>query len=749
MLKKILKFFLKTLAVLLLLIFLFVVAVNYGVFGHLYSKQEISEFKNETASLVFSNDGKLLGKIFDENRTNISFEQLPDYLVNALVATEDARYFEHEGIDSRSLIRVLIKTVILNNRSSGGGSTITQQLAKNMYGRKGFGPLTMPINKTKEALLAHRIEEIFTKKEILSLYLNTVPFGENVFGIEAASRRFFNKGVAELRIEESSLLIGMLKANTYYNPRLYPEHALQRRNVVFAQMEKYEYLNVNEKDSLQELPVELDYANLESVGPANYFLVHVKKRAEKYIDEYNKKNATQWNLEKDGLIIRTTLNATLQNDALNSFQTHLSKMQKRLDKQYNSGESKKQLAQLLNSRLKNAKDAKELKKQELFSWEGFYTDSISKYDSSSHALHLLHAGMIALDPNNGDILIYVGGIDHPTQPYDQVLARRQMASSFKPILYAAAFEEGYSPCEYLDNDSITLVDHEGWSPENYDHSTGGKYSIAAALKKSLNIPTVNLYFEVGFESLDYLWQKMGFKKELNNSPATALGTGEASLYEAAIAYSVFANGGKLIEPRMILSIETSSGQVLYKAEAKENNQQILEDRSSNLLNAILQNAIDAGTGVAMRSKYGVKLPLAGKTGTSQNYSDAWFIAYNPGIVIATRVGASSPAIHFNNGAYGSGSRLALPLVGLTLQAAQRDKKVKKSLYTPFEELSLSEAEEMNCPDYREDSGIEKLMDIFRKEAKSEADKTKQGNKKKARQKKKKKKKGFFKKIFGN
>lgn len=749
MFKKILKFSLKAFLVLLLIIFLFVVAVNYGIFGHLYTKEEISEFSNETASLVYSNDDRLLGKIFDENRTNITFEQLPDYLVNALVATEDARYFEHEGIDSRSLIRVLIKTVILNNRSSGGGSTITQQLAKNMYGRKSFGPLTMPINKTKEALLANRIEEIFNKKEILSLYLNTVPFGENVFGIEAASRRFFNKGVEELKIEESSLLVGMLKANTYYNPRLYPDHALQRRNVVLSQMQKYEYLSNSEKDSLQKLPLKLDYANLESIGPANYFLVHVKKRAKHFIDQYNEKNNTEWNLEKDGLIIRTTLNSALQNDALNSFKSHLSVRQKQLAKQYKSGESKKQLTELLNRQLKNVKGADELKKQELFSWNGFYTDSISKRDSLAHSLLLLHAGMIALDPENGNILIYVGGIDHLSQPYDQVLARRQMASSFKPILYAAAIEEGYGPCDYLDNDTITLTDHEGWSPENYDHTTGGNYSIAAALKKSLNIPTVNLYFDVGFESLDYLWKKLGFKNELNNSPATALGTGEANLYETAIAYSVFANDGKMISPRMILSIETSAGEIIYIAEEENNKAQIIESRSSALINAILQNAIDAGTGVAMRSKYGVKLPLAGKTGTSQNYSDAWFIAYNPGIVIATRVGASSPSIHFNNGAYGSGSHLALPLIGLTLQTAQRDKKVNKLLKTPFEDLSFELEEEMDCPDYREDTGIEKLLDIFRKEASNEADRSKKGKKKTSKQKKKKKKKGFFKKIFGN
>ena len=248
-------------------------------------------------------------------------------------------------------------------------------------------------------------------------------------------------------------------------------------------------------------------------------------------------------------------------------------------------------------------------------------------------------------------MAWVGGIDFRSQPYDQVLAQRQLASAFKPILYAAALEEGIEPCDYLENDSIVLSDHDNWSPQNYDHSTGGNYSMAAALSKSLNIPTVNLYFITGFEAIDYLWSKMGFSTDLHNSPATALGTGEASLLETAIAYASFANGGKLIEAKMILSIESANGEILYQAEPKKG-KRILDERSSELINAMLQKAINEGTGVAARSTYGVSLPLAGKTGTSQNYSDAWFIGYNPEIVIATRVGASSPAIHFKSGSYG-------------------------------------------------------------------------------------------------
>ncbi len=237
-------------------------------------------------------------------------------------------------------------------------------------------------------------------------------------------------------------------------------------------------------------------------------------------------------------------------------------------------------------------------------------------------------------------------------------------------------EEGISPCDYLDNDSIVLEGYDDWSPENYDHTYGGNYSMAGALSRSLNVPTVNLYLKTGYEAVDYLWGKMGFENELNNSPSSALGTGEGSLYEMAIAYSVFANGGDRINPLIILSIEKANGEVIYSAKpTKKTN--IIEDRTAGIINEILQKAINEGTGASIRSRYGITLPLAGKTGTSQNYSDAWFVAYNPSIVIATRVGASSPSIHFNNGSYGAGSKLALPLVALTLKEGLKDKNLGK------------------------------------------------------------------------
>lgn len=746
--KKGLLFLVKLAAVAILLFGLFFAAVYYNIFGHLYNESELKGFRNEVASVVTSDDGTLIGKYFDENRTNVVFKDLPPSLVNALIATEDVRYYEHGGVDSRSLFRVLIKTILLQKKSSGGGSTLTQQLAKNMYGRKNYGPLTMPINKMKEAILASRLEKIYSKDEILTLYLNTVPFGENVFGIQSASRRYFNKEVLGLKTEEAAVLIGMLKANTYYNPRLYPEHALLRRNVVLEQMEKYEYLTKQSADSLQSLPLKLDYANLESEGPANYFLVQVKKEVNEILKSVNRELDTIYDIRKSGLIIETTLNIDLQNYALSAFHDHLKKMQFRIDQQYKKRSRKRELDKIANARLKQLKITKNLdvkKKREMFSWDGFYTDSISFRDSIKKDLTLLHAGLIAADPNTGAVKIWVGGIDHRKYPYDQIFAQRQTASAFKPILYATAFEEGAMPCQYLDNDELILTDYDNWTPQNYNHSVGGKYSIAAALAKSMNIPTVNLFLQIPFKVLQKVWGNLGFSQTLEYNPSTALGAATASLYEMVFAYASFANGGLKVKPQIISQIKNSRGEIIYQNKFLDKKEQVLQKNSTILLNAVLQKAINEGTGRSMKNVYGVQMPLAGKTGTSQNYADAWFIAYNPNLVIATRVGASMPGIHFNNGANGSGSTLALPLVAKTLQKAQKNKKVKNKYFTAFAELPVEFEHALDCDDYVETNDMEKLFDGIFKNKNTTFEKA---SKKAARKAKRKNKKSFFKRLFG-
>ena len=742
MLKKNWKTLIISALVILSLPVVFVFAIYSGVFGHLQTKKELQNFKNAAATSVLSSEGILIGNIFSENRTNISYGQIPANLINALIATEDSRFFEHKGIDSRSLLRVLFKTVILNDRNSGGGSTISQQLAKNMFGRKRTRILTLLITKTKEAILAHRLEKSFSKEEILTLYLNTVSFGENIFGIGTASRRYFNTKVELLKPEESAVLVGMLKANTLYNPRLHPGKAVARRNVVFRQMVKYNYIKSSQADSLCKLPMIQNFRDIESDGPADYFLIHVKNESEKILRSVQSVTGEKWNIEEDGLTITTTLNFTLQKYALESFREHLSVMQKRLREQYQTPSGKKLIEQLVEQELKNLnleKRAGELNIRQIFDWNGSRSDSVTVADSLKQALLILHAGLLAMDPQNGSVKAWVGGIDFKSQQYDQILARRQLASTFKPVLYAEAFELGMQPCQYLDNDSVPPTGVDEWSPVNYDHINGGKYSLAGALVHSMNIPTYNLFLNVGFENCDTLWRKLGFSFALVNTPALALGTAEGSILETAVAYSAFANGGYRIEPQNIISIKSPDGEIIWQNQFNNQKEKVLTERSSLLISAILQKAVREGTGSAMGSEYGINLPVAGKTGTSQDFSDAWFTAFNPNLVIVTRVGASSRAIHFNNGSYGSGSTLALPLVALTLKKVQNNDTLLHQLISPFPDLPGDLQGALDCPDFKEKNIVNKFMDLFHNKKIYHDEGTKEV---------KHKKRGFFRRLFG-
>ncbi len=712
------KIILKSTAAAAGMIIIFIIAVWAGVFGHLQTKKELRSFRNATASIVLSEEGREIGKFFSENRTNVSQSNIPSHLFDALIATEDARFYEHKGIDTRSFFRVLLKSVLLRDRSSGGGSTITQQLAKNMFGRKQFGPLSILVNKAREALLARRIERTFSKEEILTLYLNSVAFGENVYGIEAAAGRYFSKKTGSLEIQESAVLIGMLKANTLYNPRLNPENSRTRRNVVLKQMEKYNYLEPGEADSLCSLPLVSDYNNIEASGPADYFLVRVRAETEKILNDLYTDSGRRWNIEEDGLVITTTLDYSLQNYAVLSFSEHLSVMQKRLREQYQSASGKRQLAAIAGQELKRLNlttRSDEIITQRIFDWDGPYTGLMTVSDSLSQALTLLHAGLLAIDPVTGAVKAWVGGIDFRSQPYDQILARRQMASVFKPVLYAAALEEGMEPCQYLENDSVVLSGFDNWSPENFDHSYGGRYSLAGALAQSMNIPTFSLYLKVGFEKLNALWKQLGFSFPLDNTPSLALGTGEATIQEVAEAYSCFANGGFKTEIRIIRSVSTADGEILYQREPAGTGERVLTERSAILMSAMLQKAIKEGTGTSVSSLFGIDIPLAGKTGTSQNYSDAWFAAFTPKLVIVTRAGASSQAIHFNNGAYGSGSTLALPLAALTLKKVLNDRALTNQYISPFPELPPELRNALNCPDFRDLSVFDRIIDIFQSE----------------------------------
>ena len=576
---------------------------------------------------------------------------------------------------------------------------------------------------------------VFSKNEIIQLYFNTVPFGENVYGIESAAKRYFNSSTAKLKIEEAAVLVGMLKANSYYNPRQNPDHAKNRRQVVLAQMNKYGYISEIEKDSLQALDLKINYTNLSKNNPAPYFLVRLRKEADQILEKINSKRKTKLDIERDGLIIHSTINSKLQLLASQSMKEHLSKMQTLLRKQYQAASEAKKLSTLADKIAKqegiNLK-SEELKKRFLFYWnETESNQEVSIIDSLKHTLSQLHAGFLAINPKNGAINSWVGGINFQHYPYDQIMAKRQLASTFKPFLYAAAIESGLGACDYLSNEAIVLSDYEDWSPQNYDGESGGEYSFAAALAYSKNIPTLHLYLQTPWEKISDLWNRLGFVEELKEEPSSILGTSSVSMYELAIAYSAFANGGKSITPYGIEKITTANGEVIYE-HIKEEQKDVLEETVSEEINEILIKTVKEGTAASLTGIYGLRGEWAGKTGTSQDYADAWFVSYNNEIVMLSRVGASFPSIHFNQGSLGSGSKLALPIVGKVLQ---------ESNTFSWYNAGLNHTNKIDCEDFREIKGLKKFFKSFEKkestleEAKNKAER-------------KKKRKGFFKKLFG-
>ncbi len=725
---------------------LFVAVVKAGWFGKLPTKDELQSIQNQTATLVYSSDEVLLGKYFSQNRTKIDWNDIPQHLVNALVATEDARFFTHEGIDSKSYMRVLIKTIILGDESSGGGSTITQQLVKNLYGRTNYAIMTLPVNKVKEAIIAQRMEEAYSKREILLLYFNTVPFGENVYGIEAAANRYFNKNTSELTIPEAATLVGMLKANTYYNPRLHPEHAKKRRNLVLNLMNKQGYLSNKEKERFQAEPMDLNYANYSLKGPANYFLYQVKQRALDIIKTYNRENQTGYDLETDGLTIRTTLNARIQDLVKASIKKHLSTMQRHLDRQL-TGQKEQYVAEVKKDKVE---------KREIFSWDGVKVREMTKSDSLWHYKKMLNASALMADPNTGNVKVWIGGNHYRYLPYDLVRARRAAASAFKPVLYAAALGEGFGPCTYLSNEEKIYKKFDGWKPANYDRSSGGEVAMWYALAHSMNIPTVDLYFKTGHEALDYTYRKLGFDTPLPEKPSMALGAKEVSLAELVRAYSAFSNNGFLPELKIIEKILDQNGKVLYRA--KKENAKALSGKQTEKITAILSRAAREGTGASLYNTYGVDAGLVAKTGTSQDYKDARFMCYNRNMVLGIWVGARDPEIHFNSGTYGSGAALALPIAGRTINKMERNGSLASRYLGPLN-LSVDTASLMNCKPRREikdskDGFIKEAIDGIKNLFKGKDKKDKPGeavqpdSSEKEKKKSGSKVKRFFKKIFG-
>lgn len=706
-----------------------------GLFGTLPQEAELSRITHEQATLILAADGTRIGKLFAQDRTNVRYEDLPEHLVQALVATEDARFFAHGGVDGRSYIRVFFRTLLGGDRRGGGGSTISQQIVKNLYGRQRHGLLTVPVNKIKEALVARRLERVLDKNEVLVLYFNSVPFGENTFGIEAAAQRFFGKPTRELRVEEGAVLVGMLKANTTYNPRLHPEAARGRRDQVLELMEERGHLSAAAHDSLRALPLRLRYTGGDAFDRYGYFNVQVAKEARRILSALEKRTGGQYDLEKDGLRITTTLDPVLQREAEAAAHAHLATMQPRLDKELRQRKVRAAWEKAHPLRKDQRWRTNATRVCELYEHKGRRLDTLSFRDSLWHYHRMLHGAVLMMDPASGAVKAWVGGNDHRHLPFDLITAGHSVASTIKPFLYAAALADGLNPCTYLDNAKRTYEGFDDWSPDNFDRDTvEGAVALWYALARSMNRPTVDLYFRTDREVLRRTLSVCGLPVQDIDHPAFALGASDVTLRELVTAYGAFATGGRRVEPVLITRITDAGGRVLYQSRGVVE-RQALDPAVAHTVNALLRRAVDQGTGAALRSRFGLTASVAGKTGTAQDQRDAWFVAYTPGIVVGSWVGAYDRSVHFNSTA-GTGAQLALPIVGAVLQHMEKDGKLRKTYMRPFAtpEAGLPA---MDCPAYEPMSGLRRVIeDVFRP-----------GDRERKKKERKKEKDSFLERLF--
>ncbi len=716
------------------LISLFIGIVYIGGFGPIPSTRKLTQMKQAQASVVYSEDQQILGRYFQKNRTQVRFKDIPKHLIEALVATEDSRFYKHDGIDKIALARVLVKTIIMGNRSAGGGSTLSQQLAKNLFQRKDFAFLSMPVNKTKEAILAHRLESYYSKEEILTLYLNTVPFGESVYGIEAAAQRYFSKRTKDLELHQAAVLVGNLKANTYYNPRLHPDHAKKRRNVVLKQMLKAGYINEASYQKNSKKPLDTHYKNLLKKNPNGYFLKEVKKEADSILSTLRKDNGEPWDILYDGLVIETTLNAELQNTALRARQQQLEKLQKAMDKYWNILARKKSSKKLIANKLAKTSVQNPKKKtvRRVFDWKG-EAAKMNHKDSIVHYLKMVQAAVYGIALEHGGVQVYIGGNSYEYLPYDLVKSQRQAASAFKPFVFAAALEDGQKPCKWINNEVKTYKEYQDWKPENYDHSDGGYYSMGGALAKSMNIPTIETYLKLGSSKVQETCLNLGLYKPLKDVPATALGTTNYSLQQLVHAYTAFATGTHLVKPHFVSSIKNAKGKVLYKF--KKSKQVAIASVSTNTLETLqylLRGVVEKGTAKRLKTTYKANGAWAGKTGTAQNYSDSWFIGFNSKFIMGSWVGCSYPSINLPK-SIGGGSVAAMPIVGKVIGKKHISNSINGNLSAGFPAVSSAIKKACDCEFYRDENSIEKIFDLF--DAKEEKKETKE-------------KRSFFSRLFG-
>ncbi|WP_108807860.1 penicillin-binding protein 1A [Aquimarina spinulae] len=708
----------------------FYASIYFGFWGKLPDKEELGSLKQAEATQVLDKDGHMIGKYYIYDRQPISYEDLPQHLIDALVATEDVRFYEHDGVDNTSLLRVFFKTILLRDKSSGGGSTITLQLAKNLFGRKKYKLFSTVINKLKESFVAKRIEDIYSKKEILTLYFNTVPFPDNTYGIESAAQKFFNKSTHQLTLSEAATLVGTLKANHSYNPRLFPERSQLRRDVVLQQMVKYGYLSAHRSNQTMSQPIVMDYQHFNhDLGLAPYFREEVKKELINILEKHKKPDSTVYDIYNDGLIVHTTLDYKMQVLAEEAMKEHMQVLQNDYEKSFGSAAPWKTDKDLVQNAIKSLKiysiykeqglteaqieDSLSAKKDiELFEWSGNITKKISSLDSIQHYLKFLNTGMIAIEPTTGAVQAYLGGIDYRYFKYDHVSqSERQVGSTFKPFVYTTAIENGMKPCSYFSTKEITYTNLDNWTPKNASERNDPylNFTLEKALSNSVNTIAVKVLNKVGIPKVVDQVRKLGITAILSEEPAMALGTDGIKLKELAGAYASYVNEGKSVKPYYISRIEDKNGRLIATFEPEIAEAPAYSNYTRQVLLEMMKSTVEQGTATRLRATYNLKNDIAGKTGTTQDNKDGWFVGITPNLVTITWVGNDNYNIGFKTTALGQGANTALPIFAKLYQKMNLDSTFDPITKSKFEESSKEVLKDLDCKPEKRDNFFKRLF----------------------------------------
>ena len=715
--KYILWFWATILGGLLVVILLFFTA-SIGGFGALPTFEELENPQTNLATEVISADGVTIGKYATENRTPIKYKELPENLVQALVATEDERFYEHSGIDFKGFARAVIKL-----GRDGGASTITQQLAKNLFTKRASRNIFKRIGqKMKEWVVSVKLERQYTKQEIIAMYLNTQDFIFNAVGIRSAARIYFGKEAKDLDVQESAILVAMLKNPRQYNPNreISKEKSRRRRNVVFSQMAKNGFLTQSEKDSLQLLPLKINYTpESHDEGYATYFRTHLQKIMRNWVEKNPKPNGEEYDIFKDGLKIYVTIDSRMQQYAEEAVKEHMANLQTYFFREQKRNRTapfydieRDQIRGILTRAKKNSERYKRLKiagvsskridsifnaktKMNVFSWRGNIDTIMSPMDSIKYYKHFLRSGLVSIEPQTGHIKAWVGGIDNKHFKYDAVAQqKRQVGSTFKPFVYATAIDQlRKSPCDMLPNTPYTIPKGkygipEEWTPRNSQEKYGGMMTLKDALATSTNVVTANLIDQVAPENVVRLAKSAGIETEIQANPSIALGAVDLSLLEMTSAYSTFANKGLRVKPMIITRIEDKNGTVLKDFIPKT--KEVISEESAYVILKLLEGVADSGSGIRLRSSYtssgkaSTGFPykftnaIAGKTGTTQNQSDGWFMGIVPNLVTGVWTGGEDRATHFAGITYGQGANMSLPSWAIFMRKCYEDKSLNVS-----------------------------------------------------------------------